>query len=85
MRPNVGAIPTLAEMQAMLWVGIIAGKVKMPPPLVQKPSMGNSVDGNIDPNEANGIVHGFEEPEKEHYHLLQGKTDRIQYGVDHGA
>jgi dimethylaniline monooxygenase (N-oxide forming) len=85
MRPGVGAIPPLAEMQAMLWVGIISGKVNMPPPLVQKPLAGEFANGKLDSNEAYEVMHGIDELQKADYHLLQNKMSRIQYGVDHGA
>jgi dimethylaniline monooxygenase (N-oxide forming) len=50
----VGAIPPIAEMQAMFWESIISGRREIP-------------------------------RDEEHYHLLQKKGSRIQYGVDHGA
>lgn len=85
VRPGVGAIPPIAELQAMLWVGIIGGKCKMPPLLVRRPLKGNLVNGKLDPNEAYGTADGLEEFEREDYHLLQNKGARIRYGVDHGA
>lgn len=54
VRPGVGAIPPIAEMQAMFWDGIISGRRKIP-------------------------------EDEDHYHLLQGESARIRYGVDHGA
>lgn len=79
VRPGVGAIPPIAEMQAMLWVGIITGKVEIPLPLMQRPI------AEIFANRVHGVVLGAGDPPKEDYHLLQSKKSRIQYGVDHGA
>lgn len=36
VRPGVGAIPPIAEMQAMWWVGILSGKMLIPAPLMAR-------------------------------------------------
>jgi hypothetical protein len=85
VRPGVGAIPPLAEMQAMLWVGIISGKVEMPRSPRRKLQNGKFANENLHPDGACKGAQGLDEPEKEDYQLLQDKSARIQYGVDHGA
>lgn len=69
VRPNLGAIPPLAELQAMLWVSRLL--------ISSSASSSSSSSSSSLPLKK---LHPSDEP---HYRLTSRKGARIRYGVDH--
>lgn len=70
LRPQIGAIPPIAEMQAMLWTIAMVRRFQ--------PSVGI-------PGLAGNDLPKLRATEQWHYQLLRGPDNRIQYGVDHDS
>ncbi len=70
LRPQIGAIPPVAEMQAMLWVLHMVQQLE---PSAHIPGL----HGDSLPELGVG--------EQWHYMLTKGPDDRIQYGIDHDS
>ncbi|KAJ3156896.1 hypothetical protein HDU86_003431 [Geranomyces michiganensis] len=76
VRPNVGAIPPIAEMQAMWWCCALRGKLN---DILHKNMPSSPATTNT------GTQGDEEEDDNAHYKLLPTTSGRITYGVDHSA